>query len=134
MGANDMSSIVTSGMRQRPDHFEPEASLDPQEQRKLRGHLEQIDFAAFAANREVLSKTFGNTDLATFQRLAVSAAQARGQWVAAAIAITRADHTPSPEQVARLTALRQSYEELTEAYEALRRMVERGYLPYQSKP
>jgi hypothetical protein len=128
-----MASIVTSGTRQRQDHFEPEASLDPQEQRKLRGHLEQIDFAAFAANREVLSKAFGQTDLATFQRLAVSAAQARAQWVSAAVAITKADHAPNPEQVARLTMLRQSFEELTEAYEALRRMVERGYLPYLSK-
>jgi hypothetical protein len=128
-----MASIVTSSTRQRQDHFEPEAVLDPQEQRKLRGHLEQIDFAAFAANREVLSKTFGSTDLATFQRLAVSAAQARAQWVGAAVAATKGDHAPNPEQVARLTALRQSYEELTAAYEALRRMVERGYLPYQSK-
>ncbi|MEP7209561.1 MAG: hypothetical protein ABI740_01880 [Alphaproteobacteria bacterium] len=128
-----MSSIVSSGTRQRPDHFEPEASLDPQEQRRLRGHLEQIDFAAFAANREVLSRAFGRTDLATFQRLAVSAAQARALWVWAAVALSSADHAPNPEQVARLTALRQSFEELTEAYEALRRMVERGYLPYQSK-
>jgi hypothetical protein len=128
-----MSSIVTSSTRQRPDHFEPEASLDPHEQRKLRGYLEQIDFAAFAANREVISRTFGQTDLATFQRLAVSAAQARALWVSAAVAIAKADHAPNPEQAARLTALRQSFEELTEAYEALRRMVERGYLPYQSK-
>jgi hypothetical protein len=128
-----MASIVTNSTRQRQDHFEPEAALDPQEQRKLRGHLEQIDFAAFAANREVLSKAFGQTDLATFQRLAVSAAQARAQWVAAAIAAARADHAPNADQVARLAALRQSFEELTQAYEALRRMVERGYLPYQSK-
>ena len=128
-----MASIITSTSRQRPDHFEPEASLEPHEQRRLRGHLEQIDFAAFAANREVLSKTFGQTNLATFQRLAVSAAQARAQWVFAAVAIAKLDHTPNAEQVARLTALRHSFEELTEAYEALRRMVERGYLPYQSK-
>ena len=129
-----MASIVTSSSRQRQDHFEPEASLDPHEQRRLRGHLEQIDFAAFAANREVLSKAFGQTDLATFQRLAVSAAQARAQWVSAAVVIAKADHSPVPEQVARLITLRQSFEELTEAYEALRRMVERGYLSYPSKP
>jgi acyl carrier protein phosphodiesterase len=53
--------------------------------------------------------------------------------VAAAIAAARADHAPNADQVARLAALRQSFEELTQAYEALRRMVERGYLPYQSK-
>lgn len=128
-----MASIVTSSTRPRKDHFEPDAALDPQEQRRLRGHLEQIDFAAFAANREVLGKAFGQTDLATFQRLAVSAAQTRAQWVSAAIAAAAADRAPNPEQTARLAALRQSFEELTAAYEALRRMVERGYLPYQSK-
>jgi len=32
----------------------------------------------------------------------------------------------------RLGRLRQAYEELAEAYEAMRRMVERGYLPYRA--
>ncbi len=35
----------------------------------------------------------------------------------------------TPDQVARLTAARTAYDELAEAYDALRRMVERGYLP-----
>jgi len=66
------------------DHFEPEAFLDPVEQRKLRGHLEQIDYVAFAANRELLGQALGPVGTAVFQRLAVAAAQARAQWVSAA--------------------------------------------------
>ena len=127
-----MSFTMTSTVRKVREHFEPEANLDPQEQRALRGHLEQIDYAAFAANKEVLAKTLGHADLARFQRLAIAAANARARWVAAAITLSQKPEA-SPQDVAQLSALRVTYEELTEAYDALRRMVERGYLPVKSK-
>ena len=128
-----MSSIVTNSRRAATDHFEPEAHMDPQEQRRLRGHLEQIDYAAFAANREILGKALGQADLEKFQRLAVAAAHARCQWVAAAIALAESGHAPSAAQIAHVTFKRQAFEELTEVYEALRRMVERGYVTYSAK-
>ena len=78
-----MSFTMTSTVRKVSDHFEPEAALDPQQQRALRGHLEQIDFAAFAANREIVAKTLGHADLDQFQRLAVAAAHARARWLGA---------------------------------------------------
>jgi hypothetical protein len=129
-----MSFTMTSTVRKTREHFEPEAQLDAQEQRALRAHLEQIDYAAFAANREVLAKVVGHADLNRFQRLAIAAAQARARWVAASIAMTEKPEAPSPQEVAQLAAQRCAYEELTEAYDALRRMVERGYLPYRAKP
>jgi hypothetical protein len=126
-------SMVTQNVRKNRDHFEPEANLDPQAQRAMRGHLEQIDFAAYAANREIVAKTLGHTDLTTFERLAVAAAQARATWVAAAVDVsTKAQ--PSPQDVAELAHLRAAYNELTEAYEALRRLVERGYVGFRSRP
>ena len=36
----------------------------------------------------------------------------------------------TPDDLARLSHLRATFEELTEAYEGLRRIVERGYVPY----
>ena len=129
-----MPFTMTSTVRKVRDHFEPEADLDPQEQRALRAHLEQIDYAAFAANREVLAKVVGHADLNRFQRLAVAAAQARARWVAGSLAMTEKPEAPAPQDIANLTTLRCAYEELTEAYEALRRMVERGYLTYRPKP
>jgi hypothetical protein len=128
-----MSSIVTNTRRSGQDHFEPEAQLDPHEQRRTRGHLDQIDYAAFAANRETLGKVLGPIDIGVFEKLAVSTALARARWVAAAIAMTSAGQPSNPQQVAQLGMLRQAYEELTEAYEALRRLVERGYVTYQAK-
>ena len=51
-----MSTVLTQSYRRQRDHFEPQ-DLDPQEQRRLRGQLEQIDYAAFVSNREVISQT-----------------------------------------------------------------------------
>lgn len=127
-----MSFTMTSTVRKVSEHFEPEAPLNPQEQRALRGHLEQIDYAAFAANREVLARTVGHADLDRLQRLAVAAAHARGRWVAHAIAISQKPEQ-SPEDITRLAALRRAFEELTESYDALRRLVERGYIPLRAK-
>lgn len=126
-----MTSIVLGSAHARTEHFEPEPALTPTEQRKLRGHLEQIDYAAFAANRTVLAQGLGKVGLARFEHLAVSAAHARARWVAAAIAMTEQSAHLAPDEVAHLGTLRRTFEELAEAYEAMRRMVERGYLTYQ---
>ena len=128
-----MSFTMTSTVRKVSDHFEPEAALDPQQQRALRGHLEQIDFAAFAANREIVAKTLGHADLDQFQRLAVAAAHARARWLGESIALSTKSDTTSPEDVQQVANLRKTFDELTEAYDGLRRLVERGYLPFRAK-
>ncbi|HUO22672.1 MAG TPA: hypothetical protein VMU59_09175 [Caulobacteraceae bacterium] len=125
-----MSSVVSGYRRQANEHFEPDAELDLQAQRALRGKLEAIDYTAFTANKEVLGLMVKRTDPVTFQRLGVAAAQARGQWIAAAVAATELGHALTPMQVDKLSQLRRGYEELAEAYDALRRLVERGYVSY----
>jgi hypothetical protein len=110
------------------EHFQPESSLDPQDLRRVRTRLEQVDTATFEANRQQLARTVGRVDIRSFQRLAAAAALARGDWVTAALRATDKSHTPTDADVARLAHLRTTYEELAAAYEALRRMVERGYL------
>jgi hypothetical protein len=67
-----------------------------------------------------------------FQRLALAAAYARARWAATALSATEGGRQPTGEDVASLAALRKAYEELTEVYEAMRRMVERGYLAYSA--
>ncbi|QTN19518.1 hypothetical protein HZ989_00015 [Brevundimonas sp. AJA228-03] len=130
-----MSSIMTASYRSRRDHFEP-SDTDPQEQRRLRGHLEQIDYTTFVSNREVIPQVLGlgtnHAEPAAFQRLAISAATARARWIAEALRLTEAGVAVADADVQRLAGMRAAYEELSEAYEGLRRMVERGYLPYRS--
>jgi hypothetical protein len=122
-----MSSIMTSSTRRTRDHFEPQDS-DPQEVRRLRGLLEQIDYTAFISNREVIAASLSIIDAATFQRLAVTVATARTKWVSEALRLSESGSPVTPDQTARLTAHRNAYDELSEAYEGLRRMVERGYI------
>ena len=126
-----MSSTVTNSFRRPHDHFEPQ-DTDPQTQRRLRGQLEQIDYTAFASNTAVIAQVVGNSDSGKFQRMAVAAAMARARWVAEAVAMTESGAAITAEQTARLAALRTAYEELAEVYEAMRRMVERGYLIYSN--
>ena len=122
-----MSTIQTSSYPRQRDHFEPQ-DADPQEQRRLRGLLEQIDYSAFVANREVIAATLPGLAASVFQRLAILTATARAKWVAEALRQSESGAPSTPDQIARLTSTRTAYEELAEAYVGLRRMVERGYL------
>ena len=122
-----MSTVLTQSYRRQRDHFEPQ-DMDPQEQRRLRGLLEQIDYAAYVANRELIGHALAQVDVGAFQKLAVLTAQARARWGAEAVRLAESGAPATPDQVARLTAARTAYDELAEAYDALRRMVERGYL------
>lgn len=122
-----MSSIQTGTYRRQRDHFEPQ-DIDPQEQRRLRGLLEQIDYAAFVANREVVGQMLPALTAANFQRLAVMAATARAKWVAEGLRQSESGAPCTPDQIARLTSARTAFEELVEVYDGLRRMVERGYI------
>lgn len=125
-----MSSRMTNSRRAVLDHFEPDDATDPKAQRQLRGQLEQIDYTAYAANKEVLAAVLGRADSMKFAHLGLAIAQARAKWTAFALAITEGGKSPGPHQVEELTRLRVTYDELAEAYDALRRMVERGYLTY----
>jgi hypothetical protein len=125
-----MSVTRTGSFRRHSDHFEPEDQSDPQAQRRMRGNLDHIDYTAFSANRSVISQALGPGDARKFQRLAVAAAAARATWVAQALAVSAGGGRMTPQDLSQLTHLRQTYEELAEAYEAMRRMVERGYVSY----
>ena len=122
-----MSTIQTSSYRRQRDHFEPQ-DIDPHEQRRLRGLLEQIDYSAFVANREVIGQMLPKLDASMFQKLAVLTATARAKWVSESLRQSESGAPSTPDQIARLASARAAYEELAEAYEGLRRMVERGYV------
>ena len=121
-------SRATSLWRSAADHFEPDDDVDPKAQRQLRGQLEQIDYTAYAANKKVLGAAIGRAEIPQFEKLALAAAVARTQWVAAALAATDKGHALSRDQIDHLAHLRTAYEELTQVYDAMRRMVERGYV------
>lgn len=112
--------------RSAVDHFEPE--VDPEIQKGLRGLLEKFDYTAFASNKEVISAAMPALEEAALQRLAVVAAHARTRWVLAALDVAERGQPATAMQIEGLASLRSSFEELVAAYDALRRMVERGYV------
>lgn len=112
------------------DHFEPDISDDPQAQKRLRATLEAIDYTAFACNREIVGQMIGAIDTHRLQRLAVSVAAARAAWMKETLAMSDIGHQLAPHQVEKVAQLRQAFEELAEAYEGIRRAIERGYLSY----
>ena len=123
-------STLTHSRRIVGDHFEPEEANDPKAQRQLRGNLEQIDYAAYAANRTVMGAALAAVDAKRFESLAQATAEARARWVATGVAVTDAGRAPAPEQILELARLRSAYEELAQVYDAMRRLVERGYITY----
>jgi hypothetical protein len=126
-----MSVTRTQTIVRESDHFMPDESSDPHAQRKRRGHLEQIDYVAYAANRAVIGKVLGATDQKKFQRMALTVASARARWVGAALAISESDAAMSHAKIQQLAQLRETYQELAEAYDAMRRLVERGYVTHE---
>jgi hypothetical protein len=126
-----MSVTRTGSFRRQHDHFEPQDDSDPNAARRIRGQLEQIDYTAFASNKEVIGQVLGTSDALQFQKLAVAAAHARAVWVAQALKVAETGGRVTPEDLSRLAHLRATFEELAEAYEGLRRIVERGYIPYR---
>jgi hypothetical protein len=128
MGSSRTGSVWTGN-----DHFQPDESIDPQAQRRLRGQLERIDYTAYAANREVIGQALGAADAGMFQHLALMAAHARAGWIKAALEVSEPGGIPTAQQVERISHLRIAYVELTEAYDAMRRLVERGYVAYADR-
>ena len=131
-----MAAIRTpGGAGHAPEHIQPSTSASPPLLRRIHAQLEQIDYMTYACNREVVSHhpDLATTNAETFERLALGAAVTRVRWISKAVAIT-AGGSPSPAQTLELTELRCAYQELADAYEALRRMVERGYVTYSGPP
>lgn len=125
-----MSTNRTSMWRTVGDHFEPDEAADPKAQREVRRNLEQIDYTAYAANKAVMGAALGGVDVRKFEHLAIATAKCRARWVGAALASSESGQSPSKAQIDELAHLRAAYEELAQVYDAMRRMVERGYLSY----
>lgn len=121
-------SISRSGS----DHFEPSEINDPKSQRQLHAKLEQIDYTAYAANRKEVADNLGGIDIEIFEKLAAAAARARCQWIAEAIQLASESSQPDARQIEKLSGLRTGYDELAQAYDGLRRLVERNYLSQSS--
>jgi hypothetical protein len=86
---------------------------------------EAMDRAIVEANRESLRRVKLSRE--SFLRLALCTAEARAQYVEKGIELGAAK-SPTREQVVALAHAREAFEEACAAFEALERVIERGYL------
>jgi HEPN domain-containing protein len=111
-------------------HLAPEES-DPAFAQKRRRFLDGLERAIAEANREIIGRTLapgeGNCfERETFLRLAVRVAELRAHYIAEGLAVA-AGH-PDPPAIERLAQARRAFEEMREVFEAVERVVERGYV------
>ncbi len=98
------------------------------DQRRRHAWLEfksTMDKAVVAANKEVLGKTVLTHD--GFLRLALNAAELRGAYIQKGIEVGSVRH-PSSVQLDGLAEARRAFEETSAVFEALERVIERGYV------
>jgi hypothetical protein len=101
--------------------------LDPKTRKALKAALQQMDLAVYAANREIIGRVLPDLGPEDVVRFATVVAERRAQYVKEALRLTHVTRNPSPAEIAALGALRTGYEELSHAFDAIRRLIERGY-------
>lgn len=116
----------------RPDRFEPEAEIDPVIKRRLKGLLERIDYTAYLSNKQTMANVLDTLSEERLQRLAAAAAKARADWVTKALAIADGGAAPTAADIAALSEHHTAFHELAAAYDELRRMIQRGYVRFET--
>jgi rRNA maturation endonuclease Nob1 len=118
--------ILGYGKTEKVDHLVTKEMLDRDSHRKLQKFLEDIEMAIFSANREVMKKAVPELTRDSFMAFAVRVAEARARYLKIALELSATAH-PSAEDIARLKAAREANDELLHAFEATKRVIERGY-------
>lgn len=118
--------IIGYGKDNKVDHLVTKEMLDRESHRKLQKFLEEIEMGIFSANREVMKKAVPELTRDSFMAFAVRVAEARARYLKVALELSAANN-PTPEDIARLKAAREANDELVQAFEATKRVIERGY-------
>jgi hypothetical protein len=118
--------IIGFGKDNKVDHLLSKDMLDREVARKLQKFLEEVEMAIFSANREVIHKAVPELTRESFMAFAVRVAEARARYIKIALELS-GKVNPTPEDIARLKSARESNDELVHAFEATKRLIERGY-------
>ncbi|WP_298725379.1 hypothetical protein [uncultured Ferrovibrio sp.] len=118
--------IIGYGKTEKIDHLVSKDMLDRESARKLQKFLEEVEMSIFNANREVIRKAVPELTRESFMAFSVRVAEARARYIKTALELAAIPH-PSPEEIARLRAAREANDELVQAFEATKRIIERGY-------
>lgn len=101
--------------------------LDREKRHALMQFKEGLDAVIMSANQEVMRSKVPNLSRDSFTRMAVRVAELRGGYLSRALRIAEATGTPDVAAIDELRLARYAYDEMREAFEALERVIERGY-------
>ena len=109
------------------DRLSTDDELDPKKQHALLQFRQDLDAVILSANQQILKRKLPNFDQDTMIRLAVRVAELRGEYLAKAISIADAEGPPSIAAIDELRLCRFAFDEMREAFDAIERVLERGY-------
>ena len=121
-----MSKVIGVFNDDKVDKLLDQGMLDKEARRRLAQFLEQVDVAIYQANREIMHKAIPGLTRDSFIRFAVAVAEARADYISLALELAKKGH-PSEAEVQKLKVARESFDELTHAFEATHRLIKRGY-------
>jgi len=122
-----MAKIVGTQVGKPVDHLMSQDQLDKEARRRLTMFMEELQIATFKANQEVFSKAMPVLKVDDFVQFSKKVAEARAEYITAALKEVERIGPPDPLKIKHIQALRVTYEELSTAYDAAERLVERGY-------
>jgi hypothetical protein len=105
------------------DHGDDAALL-----RRQRTFLEQIERSIRAVNRETIHETIPELDRDSFVRMALRVARLRAGYLQVALAAEGESDGETAAWARRLREHREAFEEARDAFDALQRAIERGYV------
>jgi hypothetical protein len=101
--------------------------LETGARKAIKLQLDEFAFVAYTADREIMRRELPVLGHDEIQFLVVAGAEARARWLRRALDLAKTKVPPTPAEVDELARLRNAYDEFVSAFEAARRVVERGY-------
>ncbi len=101
--------------------------LDRETRHALQVFRDRMDRTILEANKRVLKGKLPDVTLDTITKMAVRISELRASYLAKALSIAEMQGQPSKEAIEDLQDRRVAFEEMREAFEALERVIERGY-------
>jgi hypothetical protein len=115
---------------EKVDHLMSREMLDKRALHALAAFREEVEMAIFSANTEIIGRETPNLTRDTFLKLAVAVAEARARYIKVGTEVAAmAGKKPPREMIDSLAEARRAYEEITHAFQAVERVIERGYIP-----
>lgn len=115
---------------EKVDHLMTREMLDKRALHALAAFRDEVEMAIFSANTEIIGRETPNLTRDTFLKLAVAVAEARARYIKVGVEVAAMAGKKLPrEMIDALAEARRAYEEITHAFQAVERVIERGYIP-----